>query len=94
MEESTDAHEVLCSIASASASAPSIRSCGDRVKKKQQHFYVRHNRGYMIPTHSKIGQGMRIHFKRLLNEYGTNELIPVYLENDITNFYLNRGSEV
>ena len=40
----------------------------------------------MIPTHSKIGQGMRIHFEKFLNEYGRNELIPVYLEHD----YLNR----
>ena len=39
--------------------------------------------------HSKIGQGMRIHFEKLLNEYGRNDLIPVYLENDTFNFYLN-----
>ena len=44
----------------------------------------------MIPTHSKIGQGMRIHFEKLLDEYGKNELIPVCLENDTPNFYLNR----
>ena len=44
----------------------------------------------MIPTDSKIGQGMRIHFEKLLNECGKNELIPVYLKNDTPNFYLNR----
>ena len=44
----------------------------------------------MIPIHSKIGQGMRIHFEKLSNEYGKNELIPVNLENDDLNFYLNR----
>ena len=43
----------------------------------------------MIPTHSKIGQGLRFVFERLLNEYGTNELIPAYLEKDTPNFYLN-----
>ena len=64
-----------------------IRSCGDRV---QQDFHVRHHGGYMIPTHSKIGQEMRIHFEKLLNEHGKNELIPVYLENDTPNFYLYR----
>ena len=42
----------------------------------------------MIPTDSKIGQGMRI--EKLLNECGKNELIPVYLENDTPNFYQNR----
>ena len=44
----------------------------------------------MIPTHSKIGQGMRTHFEKLLNEYGKNELIPVYLENNTFDFYLHR----
>ena len=44
----------------------------------------------MIPTHSKIGQGTRIHFEKLVNEYGRNELIPVYLEHDTPNFHLNR----
>ena len=33
---------------------------------------------------------MRIHFEKLLNACGKNELIPVYFENDTPNFYLNR----
>ena len=44
----------------------------------------------MIPVHSKIGQGMRIHFEKLVNWYGKNELIPVYFENNIFNFYLSK----
>ena len=32
----------------------------------------------MVPFHSKIGQGMRI--QNLVNWYGKNEAIPVYLE--------------
>ena len=44
----------------------------------------------MIPIHSKIGQGMTIHFEKLVNPHGKNELIPVHLENNIFNFYLNR----
>ena len=44
----------------------------------------------MIPLQSKIGQGMRIHFEKLLDEYGKIELNPVCLENDTPNFYLNR----
>ena len=44
----------------------------------------------MIPTYNKICQGMRIHFEKLVNWHGKNELIPVYLENNICNFYLNR----
>ena len=57
--------------------------------KERQDFYLGHDGGYMIPIHSKIGQGMRIHFEKLVNWYGKNESILVYLEN-IFNFYLNR----
>ena len=35
--------------------------------------------GYMI-LHSTFGQGMRIHFEKLVNWHGKDELIPVYLE--------------
>ena len=49
----TDAHEVLCSIASASAPAPAsgaaVIGC-----KEQQDLYVGHNGGYMISIHSKL----------------------------------------
>ena len=44
----------------------------------------------MIPMYNKIGHGMRIHFEKLASWYGKNELIPVYLKNNIFNFYLNR----
>ena len=44
----------------------------------------------MIPIHSKIGQGMRIHFEKLVNWHGKNELILVHLENNTFNFHLNR----
>ena len=54
-----DAYEVLNSSASASASAPASRVAGIACK---EGFYVKHNGGYMIPTHSKIGQEMKIHF--------------------------------
>ena len=58
--------------------------------KGRQEFYLGHDGGYMIPIHCKIGQGMRIHFEKLVNWYGKKELIPVCFENNIFNFYLNR----
>ena len=58
--------------------------------KEQQDFYLGQDGGNMIPIHSKIGQGMRTHFEKLVSWHGKNELIPVYLENNIFNFYLNR----
>ena len=54
----TDAHQVLCSAASAPAAEAAEIAC-----KEQQDFYLGHDGGYMIPIHSKIGQGMRIHLR-------------------------------
>ena len=73
----TGVHKVLCSAAEIAC-------------KGRQDFYLGHDGGYMMPIHSKIGQGMRIHFEKLVNWHGKNELIPVYLENNIFNFYLSR----
>ena len=47
-------HEVLCSAAEIAC-------------KGRQDFYLGHDGGHMIPIHSKIGQGMRIHFEKLVN---------------------------
>ena len=33
---------------------------------------------------------MRVHFEKLFDEHGNNDLIPVCLKNDTPNFYLNR----
>ena len=84
-----DAHEVLNSSALAFVSAPASRVAG--IAGQEQDFYVKHKGGYTIPTHSKNRLGMRNHFEKLLDEYGKNELIPVCLEHDTPNFYLNRG---
>ena len=58
-------HKVLCSAAEIAC-------------KGRQDFYFGHDGGCMIPTHSKIGQGMRIHFEKLVNWHGKNELIPLF----------------
>ena len=73
----TGVHKVLCSAAEIAC-------------KGRQDFYFGHDGGYMIPIHSKSGQEMRNHSEKLVNWYGKNELVPVYLENNIFNFYLNR----
>ena len=93
----TDTHQVLGSNASAFAKAQSVPdihkvrcSAAKIAYKEQQDFSVGRDGGYMIPIHSKIGQGTRIHFEKLLNEDGRRSLIPVYPEQDALNFYLNR----
>ena len=58
-------HKVLCSAAEIAC-------------KGRQDFYLGHDGGYMIPIHSKIGQGMRIHFEKLVNWHEQNELILSY----------------
>ena len=73
----TGVHKVLCSAAEIAC-------------KGRQDAYLGHDGGYMIPIHSKIGQGMQTHFENLVNLHGKNELSPVYLENNIFNFYLSR----
>ena len=73
----TGVHKVLWSAAEIACKGP-------------QDFYLGHDGGDMIPIHSKIGQGMRIHFENLGKWHGKNKLIPLYLENNIFNFYLNR----
>ena len=83
-----DAHEVCCSTASAYASAPASEAA--EIAYKEQQDYVGHDGGYMISIQSKICQGTRNHFEKLLIECGMSDLIPVYLEKDALNFYLNR----
>ena len=55
---------VLCSTASYFAAAPAS-GAAEIACKEQQDFYLAHSGGYMIPIHSKIGQGMRIHLEKL-----------------------------
>ena len=77
----TDAHKVLCSAAQIAC-------------KGRHDIYFGHDGGYMIPIHSKIGQGMTIHFEKLVNWHGQNELIPVYLENNIFHYPPESRSEI
>ena len=71
------AHKDLCSAAEIAC-------------KGRQDFYLGHDGRHMIPIHGKIGHGMRNHCEKLVNWHGKNELIPVYLKNNIFNLYLNR----
>ena len=46
--------------------------------KGRQDFSLLHDGGHLIPIQSKIGQGMRIHFRKLVNWHGKNELTPIF----------------
>ena len=74
----------------ASSDVHEVRSkTAETVSKEQQDFHVEYD-GYMIQIPSKICQGPRNHFEKLLNEYGMSDHIPVYLEKDTLNYYLIR----
>ena len=77
----TGAHKVLC-------------NAGEIACKGRQDFYLGHDGGYMISIHSKIGQGMRMHFERLVNWYGRKQLIPVHIEDNIFNFLFEHRTEI
>ena len=95
--QGTDAHQLLGSNASAFATAPAaldahevLCSAAEIACKEQQDFHVGDDGGHMSLIHSKIGQGMRNHFGKMLNEYGMSDLIPFYLEKEALNFYMDR----
>ena len=48
----------------------------------------------MVLVQSKTGKAMRIHFERMVSWYGRPQLIPVYIEDIIFNFYLSKEGEV
>ena len=79
-QAASDVHKVRCNAA-------------ETVSKDQQDFHVEDDGGYMIQIHTKICQGTRNYFQKLLNEYGMSDLIPVYLEMGALSFYLNRHSK-
>ena len=87
--EGYDKNGLLRSLNGRLAGVHKVLCCAAEIAcKGRQDFYLGHDGGYMIPMHSKIGQGMRIHFEKLVNWYGKKQLIPVFLGNNIFNFYL------
>ena len=76
-QAASDVHNVQCNAA-------------ETVSKEQQDFHVEYDGGYMIQLHSKFWSGNKNHYEKLFNEYGMSDLVPVYLEKDALNFFLNR----
>ena len=87
-------HTKCCAVLHQHFARAPASGAAEIVCKEQQDIYLGHDGGCMIPIHSKIGQEMRIHFEKSLNEYGMKDLIPVYLENDALNFLPEPRSEV
>ena len=56
--------------------------------KNTKNLFLGSYCGFVIPVQSRLGQGMRMHFERLVSWYGRKQLIPIYIEDNILNFYL------
>ena len=52
--------------------------------------------GYVIPKYGPIGVEMRKHFEHLVQKYGMQSLLPVYLHNEVFvfDYFLAPSSEV
>ena len=45
-----------------------------------------------MPTTGKIAEGLRKEFARLVKKHGEADLLPLYLENGVYNFYLREDA--
>ena len=48
--------------------------------------------GYLMPRTGKIADGLRQEFARLVKKHGRTDLLPLYLENGVYNFYLREDA--
>ena len=46
-----------------------------------------------MPRAGKIADGLRQEFARLVKKHGETDLLPLYLENGVYNFYLKEDTE-
>ena len=68
----------------------SLRGAGEIACKGHQDVHFGSDVGFGIPVRSKIGQDMRIHFKRLVSWYGRKQLIPQNVEDNTFNIFLSK----
>ena len=45
-----------------------------------------------MPRTGKIAEGLRQEFARLVKKHGETDLLPLYLENGVYNFYLREDA--
>ena len=57
-------------------------------------FYLSSDGGWVVPRHGSIGKELRRYLDWLIYQYGDRELLPLYLEDGIYNFYLQCAKPV
>ena len=50
--------------------------------------------GYIIPEASQVGKALRLAYEVVMEQYGVKDLIPVWEEKGVYNFYLKGEKEV
>ena len=75
--EFTDVHKVLVP-----ASA---------VHQKGHFTWLESGGGFVISNSSKAGKELREAFERITQKYGTKEMLPLWEENDVYNFYQKKS---
>lgn len=58
---------------------------------KFQDAWITQGGGYLVPRSSPIAKGMNKELKRLIAKYGDKQLLPLYEEKGVYNFYLRRA---
>eukprot|EP00959_Pyramimonas_sp_CCMP1952_P431797 9042963-Pyramimonas_sp.AAC.1 len=58
--------------------------------KGRQNFYMTSDGGWIIPKDSDIGREIDRLIERCVSWYGPDELIPLYLEDQVYNFYMQK----
>ena len=60
--------------------------------KGRQDAWLGSDGGYLMPRDGPIAVGLRNHFDKLIKKHGTSSLIPLYIENNVYNFYIKKTS--
>ena len=65
-------------------------NAGENACKGHEDVDLGSDGGFMILADSNIEKEMRVHFERLVRWYGRQELIHVYIENNIFHLYFSK----
>ena len=64
------------------------------VHRKKNFTVLEAGGGYIIPEGSALGKEMRDSYRNLLEKHGTKELVPLWEENGVYNFYLRKDRDL
>jgi uncharacterized Fe-S cluster protein YjdI len=65
-------------------------SAGVMAIKGRQDFFLSSDGGWIIPRDSKIGWEIRKFIDQCVKWYGNDDLVPLYLEDNVYNFYMKK----